>query len=643
VQAGCALRRRLLRPRFWLGLAALGFAPWACYAEGHHAAPVDLPPPPEAGAETAVPDSSGPTEAVQFGVFHAAEGQSALSWSLQLSSEQESGVAQESGTVAYAKAARVDAIAPGTWTLDVTIGDQHLSQDVTLAPGSEVNAVVTNDPASDMGWKVDLLTVPGPPDTSGSADASDGSDASDASATALDPTQARLFVLQRSQLKAVDLDVGNDDPSHPEQALDPGATSSLWPLDVTRPALAFLNHGKPAYDFTMPRPAQDSTVIAVVLGDPAADGLGPTGLHLLVARMREDPDVSEVRPDPALYFVHASGAHAGLDLFVSRGIPLAATFSRAAGVGISFKLPAFLPDRSLDVPLNLAQVADNVRFGELRVGRVPPGPATLDLYLTIPGDPQLPAPLNYDLTGTVLLPNQRLRNGGAVGRQGTQTVDGELKAGGEYVLIAPGGDLWSDNRNFHFPLAPAFPFFRLARSPLGAKQFRLRMGASVTRQGDATSRAMNIVLDGSSALVVPLGAPFQLTSDQVLSAGPHQLSLQVDTGAAKSVTLNALAGQDLLLIASGDAAPAPAVIQPKPWRDDDIDGDGAVCSAYSTKAQAFLDPNYLSPDGDSLLIQDDCPEQPGPLSQMGCPAPAVQWLVVDLAARPPTIRAITIE
>jgi hypothetical protein len=512
------------------------------------------------------------------------------------------GEVEKTGSFAFGEARSLKDLTPGSWTLLIELDGEEHELDLSLDAGAELDVVVTRDRDSGT-WRVDLLEPELDPDAE----------------------SARLFVLQRTAATELELDVGSDGSS--DGLLAQNATSPQWLLDVTRPALSLLSAGAITHQFALPRPNAKTTVVGVLLGNLAAGGLEPQGLRLLVANMARE-EVTEVRPNPQVYIVHASAAHAALDVFVSQGNPKFTPVQPPTG-----KVSAYSPDLSENRRRSVAEVADNLRFGELRVGRVPSGPISLDLYLSIPGDPQLPAPLSVDLIFKPL-PNQRLRNGGAVGRQGTSHLGDRLLEGGQYLAIASATDLWPDNRSPFAPAAPVFPFQLLKRPRLQPAQFSLQVGSSITKDGTTAGIAATIGRDGE--VVLETAGDFNLGPTEVLEAGNHLLTLST-TSKSASLPFQGVPGQNLLVIVAGDASPPAVVIQPQPWRSDDIDGDGAVASAQDPMTGAFLEPNYLAYDGNSELIQDDCPTEPGSTSHGGCPSPGLTWIVIDLAQQPPQV------
>ncbi|HVY31349.1 MAG TPA: hypothetical protein VHB79_32575 [Polyangiaceae bacterium] len=595
----------------------------ACHSKSPAAAP-----PQGAGGERAVgtggePDAGMTSEAgsapvddapASVGLLHAAQGVQSVSWSLEASGGDAAGA--ESGTLDFAHATRLQPLPPGDYTLELSVGKKRLSRELKLRGGHELNAVLSLDVTSPSDWQLDII------DTTHRDDEADGT--------------AQLFFVNQAAGGARTLDVGIDNLAEPDASIEPASVSKGLPLDVTRPALAFVQDGVVTDDFTLPVPAAHSTVIAVALGDPASDGSGAGALRLLVARMQGESSVDEVRPDPVIYFLHASAAHAGVDLFVGPGNPIKTLVS--AGELLA-KVRTLAVDKSSNQKLIRAELADNTRFGELRVGRAPTGPATLETYLTIPGDPQLPAPLHSSLTGT-LLPNQRLRNGSAIGRQGAQDLGGELQAGAEYLIVLPSNGPWPNNRS-QFPNdAPQLPFIRVERQMASAEQASLRIAAGVTFGG---SVGLPISLGLDDQTVISGALPFELGDPRDLQPGAHHLTLDIQQnprGIAlpqpATLDLDLSAGQDLLVIATGDAQSEPITVPESP-RPDDQDADGTVAAEVDPETQLSLDPNYLPADGDSELIQDDCPTVPGPLSHFGCPPTGLHWLVVDLSTKPPTV------
>jgi hypothetical protein len=568
---------------------------------------------PTAGAAGDAPtEVTEVTDPARLGIFHAAEDLPELGWSLT------GAAGPQHGSLSAKRSEQLAGLPAGNYTLTLTLADAEESLELELTSGAEVNVVVAPRASRKHPWRAHVLTTEAAPESDPASEA---------------PAAARFFVVNAGAGGLRSLDVGNDGVADGE--VEPEQASAPLALDVSRPALAFIDdQGGVTDSFTLPRPDRDTTVLAVLLGDPTADGVGPAGQRLLVAQMAESGEAHEVRADPVLYFVHASARHAGLDLFVSPGNPIEA--GMIAG-GDGRPIAAFSPDTTVNKRRNSAEVLDNARFGDLRVGRVPPLAATLELYLTIPGDPQLPAALNYNLVRD-LLPNQRLRNGTAIGRQGAQSVAvaGELQAGAEYLLVAPSNGLFNSNHDARFiPKVPKFPFERIERHPVEGEQFTLRVATSLLTAGGGETLAVDGIQLGSST--------YHLESDpQLLTAGTHQLTVNLAPGKSRTLELEAQPGQDLLVIASGDTTAAP-ITAPAAPRADDTDGDGAVCSAVDPETQRFLDPNYLPVDGNSELIQDDCPDQPGPLVHQGCPATPLQWLILDLSTRPPTLSAVPIQ
>ena len=579
----------------------------------------------DAGA-VSMPEETGPAH---LGLLNAAQGLKSFGWSLTADG------GRQSGALPFAQATRLAPLPPGSYTLELTLGSKHVSRSLQLLGGGESTVVVSADAAGNPNWQVNVIEVPpAEPDAKPSHSAS-----------------ARLFLVNEALGGARAFDVGLDDLEHPDGSIEPGAVSEQWPLDVTRPALAFVHNGAATDDFTLPVPEAGSTVIAVLLGDPAADGLGPTGLRLLVARMAGAGTVDEVRPDPVLYFLHSSGVHAGVDLFAGPGNPVASIIQLGQQ-----SASGFARETSLNTKLVRAELADNVRFGELRASRLPPGPATLEAFLTIPGDPQLPVPLNYDSGGMILLPNQRLRNGFAIARQGAQTVGGQLEAGAEYLVILPGNGPWIDNRDPRD--APRLAFERVQQPKAGAQQASIRFADATTT---LVGGIAHVELDGATTITGTLhlaGAPYVLDEGvfrtqqaaQPLEVGTHHLSFDILPNimgvkpllAPLAFDFDVQAGQNLLVIAAGEAVPPPVVLDPSP-RADDIDADTAVASAYDPQTQTFADPNYLPADGNSELVQDDCPTEPGPVTHRGCPVTGLHWLIVDLATKPPTVRVLPMK
>lgn len=562
------------------------------------------------GSEAGAPGK--PTNPGSFGLIHAAEGLESLKWTLSTPQSE-----LESGELGYVTAARLEMLPPGDYTLELTLADESISRELRLREGAELQVVVTAAVTSDTERQVSVVDIP----AAGSDSANDGA--------------ARFYLINAVPGDARTFDVGIDNLAEPDGTVEPGATSEAFSLDVTRPAVAFLKDGAVTDDFTLPVPMAGSSVISVLLGSPAAAGPAGAEVRLLVARMSTEPVVSEVQADPTIYFLHASAAHSGVDLFIGPENPRASLV-----VDGPQRVRTFAVSHTTNQRLIRAELVDDARFGELRTARSPAGAATLEAYLTIPGDPQLPVPLNYNLVGN-LLPNQRLRNGAAIGRQGAQTVGGELKGGAEYLVILPSDGPWFDNRVKFGEDAPELPFERIERKQPSPDVASLRLAAAVTRDGVGLALPVDIALDGET--VITGLRPFQLNDARSVTPGPHRLTFdieaQVELPAPRLLELDVHAGQDLLVIATGDARPAAVTLESKP-RLDDADADGTVAASVDPQTQRSVDPNYLPADGNSELIQDDCPTQPGPRSQKGCPAPGLHWLVLDLSTKPPTVRVL---
>jgi hypothetical protein len=525
--------------------------------------------------------------------------------------------AVDSGSLDYALASQLQKLPPGVYTLELTLRGDTVSRDLDLRDGGAANVVVTADVTGESDWQVSVINVPAP---EAELDAS-----------------ARLYLVHAADGDARTYDVGIDNLAEPDGTIEPGSTSDAFPLDVTRPALAFLKDGVIEEDFTLPMPEAGSSVIAVLLGESPTDGAAERDFRLLVARMSAEAAVSEVRADPTVYFLHASGVHGGVDLFVGPGHPRATAVREAPS---SPTIDTFAVSQASNEKLIRAEMVDNARFGELRVARAPAGPATLEAYLTVPSDAQLPAPLTYNLIGAPL-PNQRLRNGAAIARQGTSAVGGSLEEGAEYLLILPAVGPWFDNRSKFVNDAPGLPFERLERSRPSADKASIRVAVSVTINGAPNPLPVRVALDDE--VIVTGVRPFQLKPGRDVAPGIHQLSFdieaQVTLPAPLQLQIEAQAGQDLIVVAAGDARPE-SVTTPAIPRADDVDADTTVSAPLDPETQRSLDPNYLPVDGDSTLIQDDCPDQPGPISHKGCPATGLHWLVLDLSTRPPTVRVL---
>lgn len=605
------LRRRSLAPA--LLLSAL--AQVSCFSEpapgGRPSEPAGGGAPTDSPTAGAAGDAPAPqeTDPARLGIFHAAEGLPKLAWSLT------GKVGSQDGSLSAKQIEQLVALPAGDYTLTLTLDDAEESLELELTSGGEVNVVVSPEARGKHPWRAHVLAGEVAPKSETEGEAAPA---------------ARLFFINSARGGVRALDVGTDGVADGEVEAD--EASPQLALDATRPTVAFVADGGVTDSFTLPQPQLDATMLAVLLGDPSADGIGPEGQRLLVVQMVEGAEASELRADPVLYFVHASAQHAGLDLFVAPGNPLAASIAN----GSARPIEAFLPDTTVNKRRNLAEVLDNARFGELQVGRVPPLPATLELYLTIPGDPQVPAALTYNLLGGDLQPNQRLRNGPAIGRQGAQTVGGELQAGAEYLLVAPSNGLFvSNHTTLEAPKAPKFPFERLERRPAEDGHFNLRVaGSLLTALGTET-----ISVDGTER---SSGRAYFPSDAEQLSAGTHQVIVNLTPGNSRKLELDGQSGQDLLVLAAGDFT-TPLLTPPAAPRADDVDRDGAVCSETDPETQRFLDPNYLPLDGNSSLIQDDCPAEPGPLLHQGCPATPLQWLIIDLSTRPPTLRAEPME
>jgi hypothetical protein len=544
----------------------------------------------------AEPEPEPDDAAAKLVLFHAGESGSVARYRLS------AGATDLSGALSAGELESLTELAPGEWRLVMEVDGEEHERVLELEAAREFGATLTQS-ASEAGHRLDVFAIDGE----------------------LDEGQARLLVLQRSSAFDLQLDVGSDGST--EGAIAPEGLSPAWPIDVTRPALSLMSGQELTHQFTLPRQDAGGTLIAVLMGDPAADGLGPQGLRLLTADVDRE-QVGEVRPNPQLYLVHASAAHAALDLFVSKGNPQWTPVQPASG-----KVAAYSPDLSTNAQRSVAELADDVRFGEVRVARVPPGPSTLDLYLSIPADDQLPAPLSMDLVFEPLA-NQRLRSGGAVGRQGTSHLGDELRPGARYLAFAAATRLWPDNRSRYAPAAPTFPLELLERPLLGAGQLSLMVASSLTKEGTVSGVAGSIALNDQ--VVLETTGAFGLGPAEVVEAGSVRITLK--TASFESVLpLNGVSGQNLLVVAAGDISPPPSLVQPRPWRPDDVDGDGAVASEWDEKTGLFTDPNYLPYDGDSTLSQDDCPAEPGSVSHGGCPSPGPTWLVIDLAQRPPQV------
>lgn len=510
-------------------------------------------------------------------------------------------------------------IAPGRHTLSVRVdGRLVTSAPFVASEGAELLAVLA--PKTGGGSTLDVLSLP--------KRATDG---------------ATLALVQASMLGSLHADVGADDAQNPDITLAAGEAGPLdgVSLDPTRPSLALVDSGRTTASFSLPRPGVGEFVAAVVLGDPERDANDPNSLRILWIG---ESTAVVVKPDPVVYLLHASAAHAALDVFAARGNPLL-DLQPAIGDACSLDLR---PNQTV----NLAQLSDNLRFGQLAEARLPPGPTAFQVFLSIPGDADAPSPLHFDLVNT-LLPNQRLRDGFSLGCAGAQVEpsgSAQLEVGGEYLMLLPAGRLMADNRGLligvrklsdnHLrvpPLAPHVPLTRITRTPLAEGEFELTVAAS------SSNEAVRLELGDEDMMLSPasVGGDRWLQSEALhLPAARRVISVVFGDGLRRSVVIDPNPGSRLLVLAAGFHKPPPFTPVTNP-RADDIDADGFVASGIDPDTGARLAPNYLPPDGNSELNQDDCPEEPGPV--WGCPAPPLTWLVLDMTARPPVLQSLRAE
>lgn len=578
-------------------MAALAFA--ACYTGGRPEDRVPVGSAATGGSAGRAPnDASFETSALASGtlrIVHALRGAGDAEWAL--------GDAGESGSIAFGSATDAVELSPGKHELQIAVNGSAITPaELDVKPGATLFALL----ASDGDGNATVRILPDP-----SEEASDS---------------PSLYLVNASESGSLAIDVGMDDPAEPDLVLEQDRTvDAPLAFDATRPALAFVQDGMVGTSFGFPRPDAGSPVLVVALGDASLDGVAPDALRLLVV---ETNGATEVRADPVLYIVHASDSHAGLDVFVGRGNPVLQTKNQTTG---------YAPDLSEDKPRRLAEIVDDLHFGKLAIGRVPPGPATLDVYLTITGSAQAPSPVNFDLVGT-LLPNQRLRDGWAVGRQGGQVDETtELRPGGEYLMLLSGNRLFTNHRNPQYvPVAPIVPMERLDRPPLDAGQLDLRVAFALSDSAAQGGTAV-FQVDGHDVLTTP-PKDWAESASQSLPAGPHTVRVKLSGGFSRSLSFQGGAGQHLLVIAAGNPVlpPMPVVASS---RADDTDNDSFVNAPLDPQTGQPSDPNYLPSDGNTQLNQDDCPNVPGPT--FGCPAVAFQWLVLDTSVRPPALTSLT--
>lgn len=517
-------------------------------------------------------------------------------------------------------------VLPGPHRLRVSVDGRHVATADFVAPeGGELLALLV--PNSESGSKLVVLTWP--------KRSSDG---------------ATLELVQASALEAVAADVGADDAQNPDFTLARGEVgpNSGAPMDPTRPSLALVEGGRTTASFSLPRPATGDFLAGVVLGDPNLPAEDPNALRLLLIG---EASTTLVKPDPVVYVLHAAGAHAGLDVFVTRGNPL---LDVQAGIGAGCSL-----DLRANQPVNLAQLVDDLRFGELAETRLPPGQAAFQIFLTIPGDSDPPASLHFDLVAN-LMSNQRLRDGFPIGCAGAQIEDGgELVPGAQYLMLLPSGRLMKENRGLYSgirsvtekvndadvtrlrtpPDSPRVPLSRISREALAADEFELTL---------AVDGPLGIVDNLSielPSLGISLGAEvfssaagrWAQTELLHLPAKRQEISLVIGSRARRTVVIDPSAGSRLLVLAAGYPEPPSSTTVTSP-RQDDTDADGFVSSELDSTTSAPIAPNYLPPDGNSNLVEDDCPNEPGPIS--GCPAPRFTWMVLDTTTRVPVLQKL---
>ncbi|MFZ5893506.1 MAG: hypothetical protein ACOY0T_20765 [Myxococcota bacterium] len=512
-------------------------------------------------------------------------------------------------------------VEPGRHILRVTVSGQHVASASFVAPeGGELLALLVPVPGG--GSNLVVLTLPKRPTDS-----------------------ATLQLIQASALGTIQADVGSDDARTPDFALAPGAVapSAGAAMDPTRPSLAFVDNGRTTTSFSLPRPAIGEFLAGVVLGDPNREAEDPNALRLLLVG---DKSAVLVKPDPVVHVLHLSAGHAGLDVFATRRNPL----TGFASDGVEACSLDLRPNEAL----NLAQLADDLRFGALASAGLPPGPAAFQIFLTIPKDADPPSALHFDLVNA-LVPNQRLRDGFAIGCAGAQIEpSAELVPGGEYLMLLPSGRLQGDNRTLTLerktaderlripPLAPRVPLSRISRQPLEANEFELSLavGTSV-----GVTDEVSVELPKASLSLKATG--FTSTSGRWiqsdvlrLPAARQEISVVFGTRLRRTVVIDPSPGSRLLVLAAGYPQPPASTPDANP-RADDIDADGFVASAIDPNTGALVTPNYLPPDGDISLKQDDCPNEPGPI--WGCPAAPLTWMVLDTTNRTPVLQTLRAE
>lgn len=526
----------------------------------------------------------------------------------------------------FSRVSTSTAVPPGPHRIRVSVAGRHVATADFVAPeGGELLALLVPD--SENGSKLLVLTrLPR---------SSDG---------------ATLQLIQASSLSTVEADVGADDAKSPDFALargEAGPTSGAA-MDPTRPSLALVENGRTTASFTLPRPATGDFLAAVLLGDPNRPTEAGDSLRLLLV---DEKSATVVKPDPVVYVLHAAAAHAGLDVFVTRGNALPDV---QAGIG-----PGCSLDMRANQPVNLAQLVDDLRFGELAERRLPPGAAAFQVFLTIPGDTDPPASLHFDLVAN-LVSNQRLRDGFPVGCAGAQIDEGgQLMPGAEYLMLLPSGRLMKENRGLYSgirsvtekvgeaevtrlrtpPDAPRVPLARISRAPLAGSEFELTIAVDGPL-GVVDNLSIELPSQGFTlnAEVFSSAAGRWAQSETLrLPAARQEISLVLGNRGRRTVVVNPSAGSRLLVLAAGYVDPPASSPVANP-RADDVDADGFVASAVDPDTGALKAPNYLPADGNSTLTQDDCPNEPGPV--FGCPAPRFTWLVLDTTTRAPVLQQL---